>query len=288
MECLIDSRENIMIEKLKVENSFPFSQKMLSTGDIHLISGEQKLIIERKTWNDLRASLRDNRFREQRSRLLMEAKDSRIKLCYLIEGIYNNSFLIEKKALFRLQFAYNIPVIYSKSVLNTIEIIDTWIKLKTLDSYFVQRNIEIDQVESRLRKSIKKNFDDPSIFFQETLASIKGITPIIAHEIANTWNSFSDFFQNYFNDFDNWNQKLNSIQYKTKQNNSKKINKNLIERIKINLNLLDNVSQMHHRNDSLLKQDEDDSLLKLKEEDRDHDELVKVNQLHQDHEQDGP
>ena len=266
MECLIDSRENVMIEKLKVENSFPFSQKMLSTGDIHLISGEQKLIIERKTWNDLRASLRDNRFREQRSRLLMEAKDSRIKLCYLIEGIYNNSFLIEKKALFRLQFAYNIPVIYSKSVSNTIEIIDTWIKLKTLDSYFVQRNIEIDQVESRLRKSIKKNFDDPSIFFQETLASIKGITPIIAHEIANTWNSFSDFFQNYFNDLDNWNQKLNSIQYKTKQNNSKKINKNLIERIKINLNLNHyHEQQQHHQN-----QEQNDTLPNLKGDD-DHD-----------------
>ena len=237
MQCFIDCREVKLIEKLKEHENFVFEQKQLELGDIVIENGIKSLLIERKTWSDLKSSLKDGRFREQRSRMMTQLEGKSTKICYLIEGIYDDSYEVEKKVLFRLQFAYNIPVIYSKSIINTIEIIDTWIKLESLDSYFIQRDIEIDQVESRLKNKIKKNYDDSSLFFQESLSSIKGITSNIAKEISNEFKTICKFCQDFRDNVENWDSRMNNIIYVTKNNNPKKIKLSLIEKIKINFDL---------------------------------------------------
>lgn len=237
MECIIDCRENKILEKLHELQKFKFSVEQLDLGDIIIKNGSKKLIIERKTWNDMKSSLKDGRFREQRSRMIIQAKDESTKICYLIEGNYDNTFEIEKKVLFRLQFAYNIPVIYSKSIVNTIDIIDTWIKLETLDSYFVQRDVETDQVESRLRNKLKKNYDDSSVFFQESLTSIRGITTIISKEISNEFKTIYLFCKDFHDNMEQWNNRMINISYLTKNDNPRKIKSSLIEKIKINFDL---------------------------------------------------
>lgn len=238
MECIIDCRENKILDKLKESNKFAFLVHQLDLGDIIIKNGIRKLIIERKTWDDLKSSLKDGRFREQRSRLLLQTKNEKdTKICYLIEGYYNENYEIEKKTLFRLQFAYNIPVIYSKTLFDTIEILDTWIKLENLDSYFVARDSEIDQVESRLKNQLKKNYDDSSIFFLETLTSIKGITSIIAKQIADEFKSVYNFCLDFHDNPESWTGRITALKYTTKKNNEKKIKSELIDKIKINFHL---------------------------------------------------
>lgn len=240
MECIVDSRENKILDILKKkENGFSFSQEYLNLGDFIIRDeNKQEIIFERKTWSDLHASLQDSRYREQRSRLLLHAQENpSVKICYLIEGKFNSMYTIEKKAILRLQFAYHVHVVYSSSLEDTIQLLSLFMHLPNLDSYFNPRNLQIDQVESRVSCRTKKNFDDPSIFFQETLCCLKGMTPVIAHEISKEWKSLSHFFQDFFSNPKEWEKTFSSIEYKTKQNNSKKINKNLIEKVKMNLDL---------------------------------------------------
>ena len=162
-------------------------------------ANKQEIIFERKTWSDLHASLQDSRYREQRSRLLLHAQENpTVKICYLIEGKFNSMYTIEKKAILRLQFAYHVHVVYSSSLEDTIQLLSLFMHLPNLDCYFNPRNLQIDQVEARVSCRTKKNFDDASIFFQETLCCLKGMTPVIAHEISKQWKSLSHFFQDFF------------------------------------------------------------------------------------------
>ena len=57
MECIIDCRENKILDKLKESNKFAFLVHQLDLGDIIIKNGIRKLIIERKTWDDLKSSL---------------------------------------------------------------------------------------------------------------------------------------------------------------------------------------------------------------------------------------
>lgn len=241
MKLLIDSRENKIIDKLD-QNELSYEKKYLEIGDFILQDCKnQEVVIERKTWNDLQASITDNRYREQRSRLLMYSKNENIKICYLIEGCKNDSkYDIEKKALFRLIFAYKIPVFFTENINETIEFLNYFMKFDNFDSYFFERSIETDQVESRISTRIKKNYDNASIYFQEILCFLKGMTSAISCEIAKEWNSVQHFVSDFEKDEEVWHDKIQNIQYKTKQNNLKKINKNLIEKIKINFNFIKN------------------------------------------------
>ena len=99
--------------------------------------------------------------------------------------------------------------------------------------------MEIDQVEARISCRLKKNYEDASLFFQEVLCFIKGMTSTISHEIGKEWSSIQEFVLDYEKDSIGWENKLQNVEYKTKQNNTKKINKNLIEKIKVNFNLMD-------------------------------------------------
>ena len=89
--CYLDNRE-LHLKHLLEQDNETFLLKSLDLGDIlfHDEENDFKLLIERKTYPDLQASLRDSRFREQRSRLLQWRTDTNHKFIYLIEGIYND------------------------------------------------------------------------------------------------------------------------------------------------------------------------------------------------------
>ena len=239
MNLLIDSRELKIIDKFEQRN-FPFRKEYLDLGDFIIQdSNQQELVIERKTWNDLQCSLKDQRYREQRSRLLLyEKNNNNVKICYILEGS-NSDYEIEKKAVFRLIFAYQIPVFFSQNMEETVSLLTFMMNLPNLDCYFAKRNMEIDQVEARISCRLKKNYEDASLFFQEVLCFIKGMTSTISHEIGKEWSSIQEFVLDYEKDSIGWENKLQNVEYKTKQNNTKKINKNLIEKIKVNFNLMD-------------------------------------------------
>ena len=147
MELVIDSRETKILQIIETNpqllSSYKYKKEYLDLADFILSDASgHSLFFERKTWADLAGSLTDGRFREQRSRLLQQRESSaaeKIKVCYIIEGLYREDYKREKHAVTRLQFVYSIPVFYSQSLMNTIEILreflekeEKWVNLHKL------------------------------------------------------------------------------------------------------------------------------------------------------------
>ena len=83
IELVIDNREHELI--LKLQSSTSIKVEQLEVGDILFrLEGETVLIIERKTVNDLKASICDGRGREQKARLI--GSTPRQRIIYLVEG----------------------------------------------------------------------------------------------------------------------------------------------------------------------------------------------------------
>lgn len=94
MKLLIDYRENKFIDKNeKVQNNVEIVN--LDLGDFQFVDGENtriKMIIERKTINDLAASIKDGRYLEQKNRLLSYRNNNpHVKIAYILEGQYSFS-----------------------------------------------------------------------------------------------------------------------------------------------------------------------------------------------------
>jgi ERCC4-type nuclease len=98
MRIYIDERERILYEKLleisaaaTVSSPIEIIKKVLVLGDIVLehSDGETALLIERKSIQDLLASIRDSRYEEQSYRLIHSSGVPRHNIMYLIEGIMN-------------------------------------------------------------------------------------------------------------------------------------------------------------------------------------------------------
>lgn len=67
------------------------TRRRLDIGDVHVVHGDTTIIVERKTWGDLVASLRDGRWSEQKLRLLAAreraaAEGKLIELVYAVES----------------------------------------------------------------------------------------------------------------------------------------------------------------------------------------------------------
>ncbi len=111
-------------------------KQALDVGDVAFFSGEsEKVVLERKTAEDLGASQRDGRYREQRARLLAK-QGSGIKVGYLLEapawspslsrtwcrGVFSEIHL--QTAILRLQFRYGISVFQTTGTKETVQ----WIR----------------------------------------------------------------------------------------------------------------------------------------------------------------
>lgn len=85
MECIVDYRETGILKH------YPdVTKENLEIGDVHLrCNGETRIIIERKTINDLAQSVKDNRYKEQKARLLAFRKEHPgVQIVYVLEGYY--------------------------------------------------------------------------------------------------------------------------------------------------------------------------------------------------------
>lgn len=268
--CIVDSHEKNIISILKTKgylqnNDKTFEVARLDIADFRLEDSKdnnQKIIlIERKTWSDLSSSLKDGRFREQRSRLLMSMKDNpNIKVCYLIEGPYQESFENEKHTLFRLSFSYQIPILYSVSIYNTIHIlINNFLKKPNFNCFFEKRDEELDQVEARCKKQ-KKNFEDEAIFFQSCLCSIKGLSANMAKAIQNQFENLFIFNIEFFVDYEKAYKKLTTeCLYKTAKQNEKTLPPKIIKSILDNFAFKNTIIENKNK-DSVIKDSLQDSI----------------------------
>lgn len=131
MKIIFDIRENELYNKcISIENTtnIVFSKEVLPLGDIILQTdvGEPILLIERKTFSDLLASIKDGRYEEQSYRLTNSSDFIPHSIIYLLEGMFSQiRNPQEKKIIFSsmtsLQFFKGFSVHRTSSTSETAE-----------------------------------------------------------------------------------------------------------------------------------------------------------------------
>lgn len=135
MKVIIDERETALYEKCESildsqqkASYIQLSKEVLNLGDILIKTDEDKdvLLIERKSFSDLLASIKDGRYEEQSYRLLHSSGFPPHSVFYLIEGMLSQLRApIEKKIIFSaistLQFFKGFSVHRTSSVQESAE-----------------------------------------------------------------------------------------------------------------------------------------------------------------------
>ena len=242
IELVIDNRETELIEKLK-EKKIKFCVEQLDVGDILYRKGEEViLIIERKSVNDLKASICDGRGREQKARLLGSTPKERIM--YLIEGSLDKP--LESKisgvpvstlvgSLINTQLRDNIKVYKTASMNESVEFV---CKLhdkieKDGDEYFNENDQKISSGEyaATLKKSKKANMT-PEIWFIAQLSLIPQVTEKVAVEIIKKYPTIRELMKVYETTPEHLRSKLLAdIKFPLKNDKSRRIGDKISERV---------------------------------------------------------
>lgn len=129
MKLVVDIRECGIIQVFKDKQlEGEFERESLPLGDfLFKDDNTQYLIIERKTYEDLAASIVDGRFREQKSRLI-EMKASGSRVMYIIEGNprgYKGKvpYKTLQSAILNLMLVHDFMVMFSSDICNTVDIL---------------------------------------------------------------------------------------------------------------------------------------------------------------------
>ncbi len=234
MELVIDNREHKIIELMNGKEYVKV--ETLDIGDILFrLDGETILIIERKTVNDLKASICDGRGREQKARLL-NCGICRDRIMYLIEGNTDKS-LSDKvsgipvstliSSMINTQLRDGIKVYKTASLRETVNYItQLYIKLvKDREEYFksdTRNPITDTQYCSTLKKKKKENMT-PRVWFIAQLCLIPQITEVLAVEIVNKYPTVSELFKSYSETDENLRAKmLSDITYPLKKSEKRR------------------------------------------------------------------
>lgn len=140
--------------------------------------GIPRLIVERKSISDLLSSIKDGRFREQRTRLL----ETNVKIIYIIEGHVISDKLV-LGALENLALRHNICIIPTANETQTINVV------KNLYNKIGQDYI---QPATKYMSARRKNDINLSPL-EKMLETIHGVSPSIAAAIAVNYPSVKDF-----------------------------------------------------------------------------------------------
>lgn len=194
----IDSRERDLIDLFSGEE---FTTEQMEVGDILIYTDKHEFLIERKTIKDMNSSLMDNRYIEQKIRM-MSYKDNckkNVKLFYLIETNGCDLFLNENKYCKGVYFnnlCKNIfKPILSKNLNETVNIIKHLQKLIKTPKKFISKsnnNKTEEQSKSfysnivRIKKKENINF---YTYFPIILKTIPSISNTKANSIVEYFNN---------------------------------------------------------------------------------------------------
>jgi ERCC4-type nuclease len=197
----IDYRESKIIKLL--ENNVEFKDYKTKTcnlpiGDFIIKGDDDEIfyIIERKTIDDLMASISDNRLRDQKQRLLESSNDS-LKIIFIIEGEkkVNNFSRIPLKTInsciLNLIFKHNFHVIFTESLDDTLENVMLLLnKIQTKDLVVTSTNVKL----------IKKSDKTTQHTFINQLGVINGVSITIACKIKEIYTCMTELIKAFEND----------------------------------------------------------------------------------------
>lgn len=192
----IDYRESKLIDLIKTSyNDYNYKVMNLILGDFIIKDEEDniKFIIERKSINDLCASITDGRWSDQKQRLL-ESSDSS-KIIFIIEGrkVQSKFSRIPVKtmnsAILNLIFKYNFHVIFTDNIEDTLEnIILLYNKIKNDE-------LKTGEIIVQPIKLIKKSDKNNENVFINQLGVITGVSMNTAIKIKEKYNCMYDLIE---------------------------------------------------------------------------------------------
>ena len=178
----------------------------LPVGDIWIgLDGDEimknGILIERKSVADLEASILDNRYREQRSRLMAYATEKGSHVAYIIEGFYAPRFSSKlshealQKHLTRLALRYHITVFHTTGHHGTVDLCNLLAEQIVSDPTTFEQPATMTYIETR-GNTRQGNTDDPNVFAANVLMCCRGIsatgaTALLAKfaNLTGVWNA---------------------------------------------------------------------------------------------------
>jgi ERCC4-type nuclease len=226
MKLIIDTREK------KLLPYFPdIETKNLDIGDIQFITDEKiNLVIERKTQDDLSASIKDGRHREQKLRLL----NSNIPvIIYIIEGNSNDNYISGIKSDTHISVILNTVFRDKLHVFRTLNIKETANLINKLFLKFKNNEFESKTVEySSVIKVKKKSNLTPENCYIAQLSQIPGVSNTIAKCICNKYPTMSNLCDSYLKQNENQRKNLlEDLKIIQSTGKSRKVGKVVSERI---------------------------------------------------------
>jgi ERCC4-type nuclease len=184
---IIDAREQALIGEL-TKTGQPFAVCNMHLGDISIKEGDEvKVLLERKTYSDLAASLKDKRYREQLNRFRssnVPMKGYIIEGCFPVGAIGGIPVSTIDSMLLGLIFRDSLIVLHSRNTAHTAELI---LKLHgKLTEYREDAESEKDVKDSLVGLSnVKKDNMTPEICYLSQLAQLPQISTVSAKAIAS-------------------------------------------------------------------------------------------------------
>ena len=199
LKIIIDSREtnlynNIIERDLdKYVDKITIVKQQLEIGDIHIQMDDLIYVYERKTVNDLLSSVKDSRYKEQKSRLLSNYKN----VNYIIEGsdiiasnnIHNQNLLTS--IYFNSTYRDNIKIFFTKNINDTITFL-LMLSTKIIDKphNFIlneTQKTEPEYIDICKIKSKKSDNIDKETCYLLQLSQIPNISKQIAKNIKDVY-----------------------------------------------------------------------------------------------------
>lgn len=161
---------------------------------------EGGVILERKSLNDLEASIIDGRYEEQRGRLLAYANEQKVAIGYVIEGnttgFQGRRFTGDSvlKLISQIQFKHRIPVFQTASMEATMALAviieGEWVKAKGQFSWQSGAGNGATPIAASYTKSNSR--DTPESFLLGTLTQCRGISEGLARLIQAKYQTLDE------------------------------------------------------------------------------------------------
>ena len=244
MKLKIDLREKRLIKLIEAyKTQFGFTKidieiENLPLGDVIICdkNGNEKIIVERKSLNDLASSIKDGRYVEQSHRLTNNPIHNH-NIIYLIEGnlsTWTNKYKVQANtlhsAIFSLNYYKGFSVIKTHDITETAEYIlrmcDKLNREKKKVSYY-ESGEKIPKKYCEVVKKVKKDNITPENIGEIILSQIPGVSAHTSQIIMNKYGSL----YNLLCDLDTNQKCLDDLSYVTDSGITRRISKTSIRNI---------------------------------------------------------
>lgn len=188
----IDNREHALLS-LIADNGIQVTVLPLPVADIVVSRGDVCILIERKTIDDLVGSIKDNRYNEQKSRLLNERATRGSKVVYIIEG--TKASVLAESAILSMILRDQIHVFRTRDVRGTLDCVMGIYKKISKDTFYAgvsAVSVEMSEVSQESpvlfsTQAPRKAGITPATCYLSMLIQIPSISQKTAQSIASVY-----------------------------------------------------------------------------------------------------